>query len=249
MAAFAFTGRTSIRLQRLRIASARDMAVAEGVTLTPTTEAASVSPGPIGAMLHPGAAHAPLPATYVVRDGDTLSLIATRVFGHATMWPALWWANRSHVHNPAALEVGTTLNLSLPAHPHKVWLLKAALAAIPQPVVQRRAAPPATVTGQGTPVPVTVAAPVSGIYSYSALESLWVSAGGPSWAEAAAANVAICESGGNPDAYNPSGATGLWQILGAVVAGDLTDPMVNAENAVSKFHASGDTWAQWVCTP
>jgi hypothetical protein len=61
--------------------------------------------------------------------------------------------------------------------------------------------------------------------------------------------VAICESGGNPDAYNPSGATGLWQILGAVVAGDLTDPMVNAENAVSKFHASGDTWAQWVCTP
>jgi hypothetical protein len=246
MAAFAFTGRTSIRLQRLRIASARDMAVAEGVTLTPTTEAASVSPGPIGAILHPGAAHAPRPATYVVRDGDTLSLIARRLLGHASDWPALWWANRSHVHNPAALEVGTTLNLSLPAHPHRLWLLKAALAAIPQPVAPRRAAS-AVVTGQGTPVPVTAAAPVSGIYSYSALESLWVSAGGPASAEAQAAQIAICESGGNPQAYNPSGATGLFQILGQVVPGNLYDPMVNALNAVSKFHASGDTFAQWVC--
>jgi SLT domain-containing protein len=74
-----------------------------------------------------------------------------------------------------------------------------------------------------------------------------VSAGGPASAEAQAAQIAICESGGNPQAYNPSGATGLWQILGSVVAGNLTDPMVNALNAVSKFHASGDTFAQWVC--
>jgi hypothetical protein len=31
--------------------------------------------------------------------------------------------------------------------------------------------------------------------------------------------------------------------------GDIYDPMVNAENAVSKFEASGDTFAQWVCQP
>ncbi len=87
----------------------------------------------------------------------------------------------------------------------------------------------------------------SGVYSYSGLENLWVSAGGPAWAEAHAASIAECESGGRVTAYNPSGATGLWQILGAVVAGNLYNPYVNALNAVSKFTASGDTFAQWVC--
>jgi hypothetical protein len=76
---------------------------------------------------------------------------------------------------------------------------------------------------------------------------LWESAGGPSSAAPQAAQIAECESGGNPQAYNPSGATGLWQILGQVVPGNLDDPFVNALNAVFKFHESGDTFAQWVC--
>jgi LysM repeat protein len=88
-----------------------------------------------------------------------------------------------------------------------------------------------------------------GTLSFAGLEALWVAAGGPAWAEAAAATVAECESGGRASAFNPSGATGLWQILGSVVGGNLYDPMVNAENAVSKFRASGSTWAQWVCRP
>jgi hypothetical protein len=79
------------------------------------------------------------------------------------------------------------------------------------------------------------------------MESLWESAGGPSWAAAHAATIAECESGGNPDAYNPSGATGIWQILGSVVGGNLDNPYDNALNAVAKFKASGDTFAQWVC--
>lgn len=87
----------------------------------------------------------------------------------------------------------------------------------------------------------------AGTYSYSGLEALWVSAGGPSWAEAHAAEIAECESGGRVNAYNPSGATGLWQILGSVVPGNLDNPYVNALNAVAKFQASGDTFAQWVC--
>jgi len=90
---------------------------------------------------------------------------------------------------------------------------------------------------------------IAGHYSYGGLEQLWVAAGGPAWAASAAAAVAECESGGNPYAYNPSGATGLWQILGAVVGGDLRNPYTNAANAVAKFKASGDTWAQWVCKP
>lgn len=114
---------------------------------------------------------------------------------------------------------------------------------------KKQAAAAATPAPQpATPQAAPAAPPSSsGIYSYTALESLWESVGGPSWAAPAAATIAECESGGNPRAYNVSGATGLWQILGAVVGGDLTDPTVNAENAVSKFHASGDTFAQWVC--
>ena len=75
-----------------------------------------------------------------------------------------------------------------------------------------------------------------------------MSAGGPSWAAAHAASIAECESGGRAGAYNPSGATGIFQILGAVVPGNLYDPYVNALNAVAKFRASGNTFAQWVCT-
>lgn len=86
-----------------------------------------------------------------------------------------------------------------------------------------------------------------GVYSFAGLEALWISAGGPAWAASHAAEIAECESGGRANAYNPSGATGLWQILGAVVPGNLYNPYTNALNAVAKFKASGDTFAQWVC--
>lgn len=107
------------------------------------------------------------------------------------------------------------------------------LAAAPRPAVRRAAAVSSS----------------SGTYSFAGLEALWVSAGGPAWAEAQAARVAECESGGRVNAFNPSGATGLWQILGAVVGGNLDNAYTNALNAVSKFKASGETWAQWVCKP
>jgi LysM domain len=97
---------------------------------------------------------------------------------------------------------------------------------------------------QGSSPPAAVS---YGTYSYGALEALWVSAGGPAWAEAHAAEIAECESGGRVNAYNSSGATGLWQILGQVVGGSLWNPYTNALNAVAKFTASGDTFAQWVC--
>lgn len=87
----------------------------------------------------------------------------------------------------------------------------------------------------------------TGILSEAQIGALWLEAGGPASAEGQAEQIAECESGGNPDAYNPSGATGLMQILGAVVPGNLDDPLVNMENAVAKFRDSGDTFAQWVC--
>lgn len=193
-------------------------------------------PRPITAATHIlSPARSVLPAAEVtVAAGDTLSGIAGRL-GYT--WQQLAGWNHMTWQSAQALSVGQVLKVPPGGY-------------APPPL-----APPAApryVTG-GSPPPnaALVAAasePVaSGVYGYAALESLWASAGGPPWAEGGAAEIALCESGGRPWAHNPSGATGLWQILGAVVPGDLYDPMVNAENAVAKFRDSGDTFAQWVC--
>jgi hypothetical protein len=87
----------------------------------------------------------------------------------------------------------------------------------------------------------------AGRYSYAGLRALWMAAGGPSWAASHAASIAMCESGGNVYAHNPSGATGLFQILGQVVGGNLYNPYTNAANAVAKFRASGGNFSAWVC--
>jgi hypothetical protein len=78
----------------------------------------------------------------------------------------------------------------------------------------------------------------------SSLEALWNSAGGPPSKAHLMAAIALAESGGNKRAHNPSGASGLWQILGQVVPGNVFDPMVNARNAVKKYRSQGlGAWA------
>ena len=49
--------------------------------------------------------------TYVVRSGDTLSLIAIRLLGSASRWRELWEANRDRVPNPNFISVGMTLRV------------------------------------------------------------------------------------------------------------------------------------------
>lgn len=87
----------------------------------------------------------------------------------------------------------------------------------------------------------------AGQLTQSQIGMLWLCAGGPASAESAAEAVSHCESGWNTHAYNPSGASGLWQILGQVVSGWIFDAHVNALNAVAKYRAGG--WAPWVCKP
>jgi hypothetical protein len=112
------------------------------------------------------------------------------------------------------------------------------------------AVPVAGTTGGGTGgTAVAPPAPTSGVLTPAQVGALWLEAGGPASAEAASEAVAMCESGDNTQAMNPDGASGLWQILGQVVPGNLFDGLVNARNAVAKFTASGDTWAQWTCQP
>ena len=78
-----------------------------------------------------------------------------------------------------------------------------------------------------------------GQYTRSMLANLWQQAGGPGgYIALTAAAIALAESGGNPLAWNPSGASGLWQILGQVVPGYIFNPFTNALNAVSKFDSA-----------
>lgn len=227
-AAFAFTGRAAPH-QRLRVAAARPRHAAGRVTKTRMLASASVSPGPMGAMMHfAPRAHVQL-ARYVVRAGDSLSLIARHLYGQASEWPALWWVNRSHVHNPAALKVGTVLDLSLPAHPHEARLLKAALAAIPRPVVRRGAAPTAS-TGQGTTAPApVVAAPMGSLQSYA--QQIFGSQ------YSCAASIIERESGWQVTISNPtSGAYGIPQAL----------PGSKMASAGADWATNGDTQLLWM---
>ena len=82
------------------------------------------------------------------------------------------------------------------------------------------------------------------LYTYAQLEGLWINAGGSKALAPTMAAIAMAESGGCSTAYNASGATGLWQILGAVNPADqanLTDPSVNAKEAVLKYTSQGLT--------
>ena len=78
--------------------------------------------------LHPAAHHAQ--ASYTVKQGDTLSAIATHAYGNAADWPAVWWVNRHQVPNPNVIAAGQ--RLQLPASGQvPAWMAHAAQAAVP----------------------------------------------------------------------------------------------------------------------
>ena len=86
----------------------------------------------------------------------------------------------------------------------------------------------------------------SGIYSCGALEALWEQAGGPAGEAFMAAQIAMAESGGNPNAISPTDDLGLWQV-NRPVWGALAsfDPLTNARSAVS-ISDGGSNWSPWV---
>ena len=140
--------------------------------------------------LHPGAAHHD-PGSYTVRPGDTLSVIAARGYGNAADWPAVWWANRRQVPDPAMITAGERLHL--PGSPQvPPWLARAALAAL--------AAPPAP----AAPVSAGPAAPAA---PAPASRPAPASPGGVNWAA-----IAACESGGNWSASTGNGFYGGLQF-------------------------------------
>jgi hypothetical protein len=88
----------------------------------------------------------------------------------------------------------------------------------------------------------TGAAGLPGVATHGSLpylERLWDAAGGPPGIAHLMAAIAMAESGGNPNAYNPSGASGLWQILGLPFPGNPFNPLTNAAMAVAKYRSQG----------
>ncbi|HEX9687773.1 MAG TPA: LysM peptidoglycan-binding domain-containing protein [Thermoanaerobaculia bacterium] len=49
--------------------------------------------------------------TYTVAKGDSLSQIAERVYGKASLWPKIYEANRDHVKDPDLIFPGQVLRL------------------------------------------------------------------------------------------------------------------------------------------
>lgn len=77
------------------------------------------------------------------------------------------------------------------------------------------------------------------VYDYAQLETLWIDAGGSKALAPVMAAIALAESSGNSDARNPSGASGLWQILGNPFPGDPFNAETNAKMAVAKLKEQG----------
>ena len=101
------------------------------------------------------------------------------------------------------------------------------------------------------------------VYSYAQLEEIWIQGGGSRIMAPLMAAVAEVESGGNPDAENPSGATGLWQmewplyrgfVPGATSREAYHNPLINARAAVKLSQNNPSTapgspvynnWLKW----
>lgn len=84
--------------------------------------------------------------------------------------------------------------------------------------------------------------------TYAQLEAAWIAGGGSSTLAPLMAAIAEAESGGNPDATNPTDnggrqtSWGLWQISNgdhSEPAPNWNDPVENARLAVGKLHSQG----------
>ncbi len=162
--------------------------------------------------------------SYSVKAGDTLSGIAQQ---YHQSWSALAQAN--HLANPNVIFVGQQSCLGGSAG-------------------AAQADPPAYAPARVWQSPQIAVAPA---VSRSAIEAMIMRVFG--FYGSSAIRVADCESGLNPSATNPSGATGLFQIMPATFnstsqAGRSPyDAYTNAVAAHEIFARDGYSWREWVC--
>lgn len=135
-----------------------------------------------------------VPAKYTVRQGDSLSTIARKVYQDPGAWPVLYWANRDKIHWADSIKSGEVL--SVPVKPHRIPAAPSQLGPAPAPAPAQQ-----TSTGQstttGTSASTGTGASTGGTYS-----------GGSSFQQCVIAR----ESGGNSQIMNSTGHYGLYQF-------------------------------------
>jgi len=85
----------------------RDRALPASYAGDPNAQGGQVAGGSANAVVAP----ATLPASHVVRDGDDLTGIANRLYGHPGAAEAIWSANRDRLADPNLLPIGLELRL------------------------------------------------------------------------------------------------------------------------------------------
>jgi LysM repeat protein len=182
------------------------------------------------------------PVTVTVRPGDTLSAIAGRACGDPADYFALAYNN--NVANPDLIYAGQVFKVACQAAAQAIADKYGLLGSSPpsSPVRHIVSHP-----GEALPPPVQGAAvvtSVSGTFSCTGLEQLWGAAGGNPAAAFMAAEIAMAESGGNPNAVSPTDDFGLWQINGSHGALATLSPSGNARAAVA-VSDDGTNWNPW----
>jgi LysM repeat protein len=180
--------------------------------------------------------------TYRVVSGDTLSKIAQRFF-HNNDWQYLYHVNAKTISNPNMIYVGQKLMIpaSAPAHYSLTNYV---------PKHAKTAASTRTITASSSSTKshssstVVVQSAAQGHYSCSGLEQLWEQAGGSPAKAVMAADIAMAESGGNPNAISPTNDFGLWQINASNGALATLNPFQNAKSAI-ELSSNGTNWGPW----
>ncbi|MGH3266019.1 MAG: LysM peptidoglycan-binding domain-containing protein [Trebonia sp.] len=181
---------------------------------------------------------------YSVRGGDTLSKIADRYYHNAGDWQYLYRENEKTVTDPDLIYVGQRLTIpaTVPAH--------YALGDYTPRHARSTAHTTSAVTGSrethhsGGGNHVVTQSVTQGMYGCSGLERLWEQAGGRPGAALMAAEIAMAESGGNPNAISPTDDFGLWQINGSNGALATLNASQNAKSAIT-LSDNGINWNPW----
>lgn len=193
---------------------------------------------------------------YTVRSGDTLAKIADRYYHNPSDWQYLYHVNDKTLSAPDVIHAGQRLLIpaTVPAHytlpsyvPKHAKTAQPAAPAVSGTGQQSSgsAATSGAVHGTAAVQPAVVArTTAAGTYSCSGLEQLWEQAGGNPGSAVMAAEIAMAESGGNPNAISPTNDFGLWQINGSNGALATLNPLQNAKSAIT-LSGNGTNWGPW----
>ena len=163
-----------------------------------------------------------LPASYTVRSGDSLSVIAQHFYHSSSAWPVIFWANHGQIRWANEISTGQKLRIpvkpaTIPAAPKQLGPAAAPVAA-PAHVTAEQSAPVESAPVESAPVesaPVE-SAPVESAPVQSAPVQSAPAQAAPAATYSGGSGLQQCiisrESGGNSQVMNASGHYGLYQF-------------------------------------